>query len=285
MVRSIFPTGPGRRAARGLALGATALALLLLGGCARLQARAEMKKGNALYQNGSYREALAQFQRGLELDPGATFAWRPVGLSAMALHRPGAATRENTEYADIAIDAFQKYLAAFPDDHKVDEYLTTVLVNAERNDQALARLEQRAKDHPEDKAIDQAILTLLIKAKRLPDALARARGARPRPDPQALYSIGVAAWSRSYGDPTLDLATRAAVVDLGLDALNQALEIKPDYFEAMAYINLLYREKAKTIVDYGEAQAWIAKAEEWTARALALRERLKQQEEAAKPRS
>lgn len=285
MVRSTFPNGPGARAAGRLAFTAAGLALLLLGGCARLQARAEMKKGNALYQNGSYREALVQFQRGLELDPKATFAWRSVGLSAMALHRPGAATRENTEYADTAIDAFQKYLAAFPDDHKVDEYLTTILVNAERNDQALERLEQRAKDHPEDPAIEPAILTLLIKTRRLPEALARARRAEPRLDPQALYSIGVAAWSRSYGDPTVDLAARTAIVDLGLDAMNQALVIKSDYFEAMAYINLLYREKAKTVVDYAEAQVWIARAEEWTARALALRERLKQQEAAAKPRS
>jgi tetratricopeptide (TPR) repeat protein len=243
-----------------------------------------MKKGNSLYQNESYREALAQFQKGLELDPTATFAWRSVGLSAMALYRPGADTEENKRYGEVAIAAFQNYLQAFPDDHKVDEYLTTMLVNADRHQEALARLEQRAKDHPGDAPTEKAIETLLIKAKRLPEALARARRAGPRPDPQVLYSIGVAAWATSYGDPTIGLATRTAIVDLGIDAMSQALQVKPDYFEAMAYINLLYREKAKVNVDYAEAQKWIAKAEEWTAKALALRASL-QQHDTAKPRS
>ena len=31
--------------------------------------------------------------------------------------------------------------------------------------------------------------------------------------------------------------------------MNKALEMKPDYFEAITYINLLYREKAKIEAD------------------------------------
>ncbi len=34
-----------------------------------------------------------------------------------------------------------------------------------------------------------------------------------------------------------------------MEALNKAIEIKPDYFEAISYINLLYREKAKIETD------------------------------------
>jgi len=47
-----------------------------LAGCNKIQARVELKKGNAFYMDETYREALAQFQKGLELDPSATFAWR-----------------------------------------------------------------------------------------------------------------------------------------------------------------------------------------------------------------
>src|SRR5262245_5355883 len=97
----------------------------LLTGCNKVQARVEMKKGNNLYQNENYREALDQFQKGLELDPGATFAWRSVGLTALALFKPGDESPQNKQYADTAIEAFQKYLEDYPDDEKVRQYLLT----------------------------------------------------------------------------------------------------------------------------------------------------------------
>ena len=63
------------------------LALLLLtpllGGCHKVRARVEMKKGNEYYLNESYRQALSQYQKGLELDPSATFAWRSSRISGM----------------------------------------------------------------------------------------------------------------------------------------------------------------------------------------------------------
>ena len=41
-----------------------------------------------------------------------------------------------------------------------------------------------------------------------------------------------------------------------MDALNKAVEIKPDYFEAISYINLLYREKAKMETDPAKKQEY-----------------------------
>ena len=118
-------------------LAVLALLLPLLAGCQKIQARMELKKGNELYRDEIYKEALEQFQKGLEIDPTATFAWRSVGLSAMALFRPGVDDPENQKYADIAVDAFKKYLQAFPNDEKVEEYLITTLINAEQYDEAL----------------------------------------------------------------------------------------------------------------------------------------------------
>ena len=42
-----------------------------LTGCDKVAARVELKKGNALYRNEQYTDALKQFQLGLELDPDA----------------------------------------------------------------------------------------------------------------------------------------------------------------------------------------------------------------------
>src|SRR5689334_17370867 len=112
------------------------LAVPLLTGCRKIQARSELKQGNSLYQSESYRAALKQFQRGLELDPDATFAWRSVGLTALALYRPGDESQENRQFAETATDAFEKYLKDYPEDQKVQDYLMSTYVNAKMYDKA-----------------------------------------------------------------------------------------------------------------------------------------------------
>ena len=186
------------------ALGVLGIVTLVLStGCHKFEARVHLKQGNVLYESEAYKNALEEFQKGLEIDPAATFAWRSVGLSAMALHRPGVEGEENKLYADTAIDAFNKFLKDYPKDEKVEEYLTTVLINDNRFDEALARLEKDSQADPSNKDLDRAIVTTLLKAGRVEDAYQRA--SRPgKEDAQLLYSIGVACWGMSYGDPTLD---------------------------------------------------------------------------------
>jgi hypothetical protein len=54
--------------------------------------------------------------------------------------------------------------------------------------------------------------------------------------------------------------------------LNQAVANRPNYDEAMAYLNLTYRRKAD--VDYGDEaarKADVAEAEDWRAKAMGTR--------------
>jgi tetratricopeptide (TPR) repeat protein len=252
-----------------------AATVVLTAGCHKFEARVQLKQGNVLYENESYKDALAQFQKGLEIDPAATFAWRSVGLSAMALHRPGVEGEENKKYADTAIDAFNKYLKAYPKDKKVEEYLTTVLINDNRYDEALARLEKDVKADPANADLERAIVTTLLKAGRVEEAFQRASQAS-KPDPQLLYSIGVACWGKSYGDPTLDPVTRVQVVDMGIEATKKSLDLDPEFFDAMAYYNLLFREKAKLATTFEEADRYNKEADLWLKKALELREKQKE---------
>lgn len=269
-----------RRMRRCVAVAAVLVVAPVLGGCQKFQARVELKRGNVLYKSETYKGALEQFQKGLALDPGATFAWRSVGLSAMAMYRPGVDTPENREYATVAVEAFKKYLASFPDDEKVGEYLITTLISDKQYDEALTRLRLEADAHPDKAAINGVIVATLTKAGRLEEAY---NWAKKRPDPQVLYSVAVASWDKSYNDAMIDQTTRAKFVEFGLDASDHALRLKPDYYEAMTYYNLLFREKAKLVqeVDPLEAQKWYAEAEKWRDKAIATRDAQAKKEAAA----
>jgi hypothetical protein len=56
--------------------------------------------------------------------------------------------------------------------------------------------------------------------------------------------------------------------------LNKALQIKPEYFEALSYLNLLYREKAKIDPDPVKKQEYTDTANRYLQQALELRKRL-----------
>lgn len=264
------------------------LLFLPLAGCQKLKARVELKQGNALYQEHNYKEALAEFQQGLALDPSATFAWRSVGFAALAQFRPGNTNPENLRYADVAIDAFKKYLAAYPDDQKIEEHLVSTLVNAERNDQALEYLRELRAKRPGDPGLDRGIIRILVTTGRLQEAfdwLEKEAGRMKGEDRAGLYYvIGVTAWDKSYKEGLLmNAAVRTTLIDLGLRSLERALEISPDNYDAMSYYNLLWREKAKIELDPVRQQEYQAKAEEWMQKASVLRKQA--QEAAAKPQT
>lgn len=250
------------------------LALPALTGCNKVAARVELKKGNELYRNEQYTEALKQFQRGVKLDPDATFAWRSVGLTALALYKPGDESAKNVAYSKTATEAFEKYLTEYPKDGKVRDYLVSTYVNSKRYNDALAYLDRRTQEAPQElPQILQMKLNILTQAGRLDDAWALVQQHPEAAKPETYYSLGVAAWDKSYHDASLDLATRTKLVDNGLEALDKALKMKPDYFEAMVYDNLLYREKAKIQTDATLRAEYTAKADEWQQKALALRKK------------
>jgi tetratricopeptide (TPR) repeat protein len=260
---------------RSLVLAALALlATALLGGCQKVQARVELKKGNSLYQQEQYSAALAEFQKGLELDPSDTFAWRSVGLTALALYRPGDDSPKNQAYARTATEAFEKYLRDNPDDAKVQDYMMSILVNSKQYQKALEAVDTLQKQHPEeatDPKWNQYRVNVLIQAGRLEDAAGLAARFPGPQQPVSLYSIGVAAWNKVYNNNTIDYATKQQKVELGLGTLRKAIQIKPDYYDAMFYLGLTLREKAKLETDANARLADVNEAETWLKKGLELR--------------
>jgi tetratricopeptide (TPR) repeat protein len=270
-----------------LALAALAfLAVPLLGGCRQLQARVELKKGNSLYAQEQYSEAIKQFQKGIELDPSDTFAWRSVGLAALALYRPGDDSPKNLEYARIATQAFENYLKETPDDAKVQDYLMSILVSSKQYKEALAFVDNLQQRHPEeaqDPKWDKYRVNVLIQAGQLEQAEQLAMKTPGPEQPVSLYSIGVAAWNKVYNNNSIDFATKQQKVELGLASLRKAVKLKPDYFDAMFYLGLQLREKAKLEIDGNARTADVNEAETWLKKGLDLRKKAQSAPVAAAP--
>lgn len=253
-------------------------------GCGKVQARAELKKGNSYYQQEQYARALEYYQRGLEQDPDATFAWRSVGLAALALYRPGDDSPKNQKFGETATDAFEKYLADYPDDEKVEEYLMSMYVNSKQYEDALAFVEQKQAESPEEAGkFTQYKINIMMQAGRLKQAY---QLAQQLPDKErranALASIGQNVWDKSFRDPgTMSLEEKNAFIDMGLNALKQSLELKKDSSEAMIYYGLVLREKAKIETDEAKKQELIQTATEWQKKAIDLRQKAAAQQPAA----
>jgi TonB family protein len=64
-----------------------------------------------------------------------------------------------------------------------------------------------------------------------------------------------------------------AQVEDGFRMLQIALQLDPDYWDAMAYINLLYRIEAGIADDAAQSAELVAKADRWVKQALAAKER------------
>jgi tetratricopeptide (TPR) repeat protein len=257
---------------RILILPVSALLVLSATGCSKVQARADLKKGNSYYTQEQYAKALDYYQRGLKLDPDATFAWRSLGFSALALSRPGDEDAKNKEYGDTAIKAFQKYLAENPEDSKVEDYLMATYVNAGHYDEALRYIDKKAQENPQDAPKwKQARLNILLKADRLDDALALAPQLPPPDRATALYSIGVALWKKVYQDKgQIPMEQRSAMIDKGINAERAALDIKADYSDAMFYYGLLFRERAKIEIDGAKRLEDEKLANEWATKGAEL---------------
>jgi len=245
-------------------------------GCNKFKARIQMKQSNEYYANEEYKQALQEFQKGLESDPDATFAWRSVGLSALAQFKPGDESPANQELARVATEAFERYLAdpENAEDQKVHDYLLSMYLNGKQYDKALAYVDQESQKNP-SKSGDfmRSKINILNQADRYEEAVKLGMAFEGPDAPEILYTLGVSAWDKSYNDPKYSLEQREHIVDLGLAATDKALKLKPDYFEAMAYYNLLYREKAKMTTDPAARQAWLDKAEEWKQKAIELRKK------------
>ena len=96
------------------------------------------------------------------------------------------------------------------------------------------------------------------------------RANREPNNPEAYYTISTYYWEKAFRDFNLSEEEKAQHVLDGLLAIDQALDIKDDYMEAMVYKNILLRMQANATTNQEEQDALIAEADELRSRAEAI---------------
>jgi hypothetical protein len=228
------------------ALAAATLAILSSVGCGKLRARDQLNKGVTAYKNAKYEEAIDHFQQSVALDPSLINARMYLATAYAQQYIPGADTPDNNKMAEEAIQQYQSVLDMNP-----------------------------ARDQKVNSA--KGIAYLYLNMKKFDDAKKYYRMAAdidPN-DPEPYYSVGVIDWTACYQPrmeeraklgmkPDENLSPKnkdqkkacselkeknGPLIAEGIESLNKAIQLRADYDDAMAYLNLMYREKADVECD------------------------------------
>lgn len=245
-------------------IAALTLALSTLG-CTKIRARMEIKAANEAYQKEDYAGALPHYQRARQIDPSFPDLDRLVGYSEIGLYVPDDKSPNNEQHADRAILELNNYLKKRPDDRIARDALINMYLNANRTTQAIDYFRNYLQAHPADLEAVKSIATLYAKQGDFNESLNWYQKITllDSKNPEAFYIFGVVCYEKVSKNPPADPAQKMDIINRGKDALQHAIDMKSDYAEAMAYLNLLWRQQAlvDALTDPVKAQADVAQAD------------------------
>jgi tetratricopeptide (TPR) repeat protein len=234
-------------------------------GCTKIKARVEIKAANEAYQKEDWGTALSHYQRARQIDPSFADLDRLVGYSEIGLYVPDDKTPKNEAHADAAIVALNSYLQKRPEDRIARDALINMYLNANRTSQAIDYFRNYLKSHPADLEAVKSIAILVAKQGNFDESLNWYQKITllDAKNPESFYIFGVVCYEKVSKNAPADVAQKMAIINKGKDALQHAIDMKPDYAEAMAYLNLLWRQQAlvDALTDPVKAQADIVQAD------------------------
>ena len=215
----------------------------------QFEAQAVLDQGVQAFKNGQYEEAAQGFLRAKQLDPRLINARLYLATTYASQYIPGQPGEQNSRHGQDAVEEFKGVLTLDQQNISAIDGLGSMLFQMAGDpfDPDLFR---------ESKSYHQKHIDL-----------------RPR-DPEPYYWIGVIDWTLSFRangqyrakynlsvhgkqlrdnePPPEDLREEYSreygpIIDEGIGCMKKALALRPDYDDAMAYLNLLYRRKTDTV--------------------------------------
>jgi len=232
---------------RFLLVAVSLLAVVAAAGCDKLRARDKLNKGVQAFRGGQFDLAIEDFKQAKDLDPNLTNARLYLATAYASEYIPGAPSDENINMGKQAIAEFQDVLNGDPNNLTAIDGIGSLLYNMGANPFNAKTLEDSKQYH---------LKHIQIKPE----------------DPEPYYWIAVIDWSLAYHgnsemreeynktakktirevDPmpsklAADYAQKyGTLIDEGIDYAKKAMDRRPQYDDAMSYLNLLYRRKADT---------------------------------------
>jgi len=256
------------KAYRYALLGALMLLLAFSSGCRKLRARDQLNKGVGAFRSAQFQAAIMHFKQAVALDPTLLNAKLYLATAYFQQYIPGGESPENVKVGQAAIDAFEEVLKTDP-----------------KNTNAIASIGQM-----------YYYMKQFEKAKEYQQHWVEVEPNNPVP----YYWIGMLDWAIVFPrtqqvrkdlkiefpkDPKnpsslppfpekarVKLADEnGSLVKEGVEVLEKAIQLKPNDFATMSYLNLLYRQKADLEPDPAAREADLKQADDWVSKAIALR--------------
>jgi tetratricopeptide (TPR) repeat protein len=268
-----------KKSNRQVSLALLALAALAISfgatGCDKLRARDDLNKGVAAYRDGKFDQSIEYFKQAKELDPSLTNARLYLATAYATQYIPGAPSDENIRMGQQAIAEFKDVLSADPNNISAIDGIGSILYN-------MAGTPYNRSGFEESKTYHTKHVSL-----------------KPE-DPEPYYWIGVIDWTVSYrsnlemrgqwriknqgkalkDEEPMPADVRDAytkengqLIDEGIQNLHKAIDLRPDYDDAMAYLNLLLRRKADEATSADERASLLKQADEWIDKAKEIKQK------------
>jgi tetratricopeptide (TPR) repeat protein len=246
-------------------------------GCDKLRARDKLNKGVQAFKGGQYDAAIEDFKAAKGYDPALMNARLYLATAYSSQYIPGAPSQENINMGNQAIQEYQEVLSIDPSNLNAIDGIGSMLYNMGGTPFDPKKFEESKTYHEKHIALK-------------PD------------DPDPYYWIGVIDWSlafrgnkelrdefnRSQTNPKKQVKETdpmppkvaadfqqkyGSIVDEGMTNLNKAIEIRSDYDDAMAYLNLLLRQKADMESTVEARNADLQQADELVEKVKAIKQK------------
>lgn len=226
-----------------------------------------MNRGVQAFRSANYPQATADFQKAVEIDPSSVTARLYLATAYMQQYIPGAATPTNDAIAASALDHFQQVLALDSQNKVAIASIASLYLNQKKWADARSWYQRLSAIDPSNP--DGYYSLAFIDWSEWYPAYMQARtsvgmqNGAPGPIPSSALRQNLQA---RYGN----------LVEDGIANLRRALELRPDYDDAMAYMNLFYRERADLRDTPEDYRRDIAEADQWMQKALATKQQRSQ---------
>jgi len=206
----------------------------------KAEARATLNSGVAAFKNGNPQAAIDSFTRALQLDPDFVEAELYLASAYASMVKPGPSAAQNQEIGRKAIESFEHVLQKQPDNANAIAGLAEMYASTGNLGKSREMYLRLTKSSPQNST--------------------------------AFYSVAATDWLLAFNKTNpLPEADKVRLIDEGLQHVDIALSLNPQYVDAMAYKNLLLRMKADTTQDASERARLLGEADSWFSKALQAR--------------